>query len=175
MPTLAPRTEDPTAMQNRQLLDATTALLGSLNLLRPGAAPAQGRGTSNVLLAPGRWASLAPKGTGVTALSGLNAPATTIDVLTLGPDSQVTEVRNLTVGNLIVQVGASPVVFVNTVHTGTISIEAGPDVAFLGVDFAGAATAINNAGLAADVLVSGAIKRNLTAHVNATVTGELVV
>lgn len=173
MPTLPPSSESPNAMQNRQVLDATSAVLSSLNLLRPGAVPSLRY--PHGLLAPGTWPATSVSGPSILSLTGLAPNATILPALTLAATSEATEVRNLTIGDLIVRAGSKPILFTGTVHTGTILIEAGAQVAFLGVDFAGPATAINNAGLAADVLVSGAIKRNAVAHVNATVTGELVV
>lgn len=178
MPTLAPAMEDPNAMQNRQYLDGVLSAFKSLGIVQAGQALASTRRT-NVTLGAGVWERVtSPSSVPTTppfaaqSVTGMGLD-TLIRTLILPEQPTIQHVQNLTIGTLDCS-ATSAVCFYGCRFTGPITIAAGGQVSFTGCDF-GPNSFITNAGLAADVLVTGTIRRNATPHVNTTVVQELVV
>lgn len=176
MPTLPPQSESNTQMLNRQQLDRLLALNIALSPVVPPLLVTAAR-RSHVVLWAGTWPSTTlPTSANPPVLSATGQGAcTALASLTIPDSCQIQSVSNLTVLGPVTISATARVAFNQVRFEGPVTIQAGGMVAFTDCDFASPTAFVDNAGLAADVTITGGIHRNATAHVNTTTVNELVV
>ena len=172
MPTLAPQSETPNEMINRQVLDVLARQADQLRLVPPNA-PLTYSKRADVLLSVGQWSpQTAPQGV-VRTITG-QGPGSSFAALVVPANATLQAVHNMAFGTVTIAPTAN-LAFVGCRFEGVVTVQAGAQVAFTGCDFAGPNSFVDNAGLAADVTITGGIHRNAVPHVNTTTVNELVV